>query len=82
MKSRSHFDQVSQFTIPTLTATGFLLTSFKYPEWGILVNLSAQPFYCYSSYKAYKNAGQIGLLVTTILLTIILIYGAINYWVL
>ncbi|MFO0703305.1 MAG: hypothetical protein U0525_01105 [Patescibacteria group bacterium] len=40
----------------------------------------AQPFWVYSSWKAYKEANQIGILVTTILFIIITAGGLINYW--
>lgn len=75
-------DSISQFAIPAFTLTGYLLTSLKYPEWGLFVNLLAQPFWIYSSYKAYKEAQQSGLLITAIFLTIIMAAGVINYWLL
>lgn len=80
MPKRTRMDTVTQFAIPGLMAIGYLLTSMKYPQWGVVVNLAAQPFWFYSSYKAYKEAGQIGQLITTVILTILLAIGVINYW--
>lgn len=81
MPARSRIDALSQYAIPTFTILGYFLTSMKHPEWGILINLLAQPFWLYSSYKAYKDAGQIGLMVTAVLLTITMIIGVVNYWI-
>ena len=80
MTARNRIDAISQIAIPVLTVLGYLLTSMKHPDWGLAVNLSAEPFWFYSSYIAYKEAGQIGMLVTTFILTGVLIYGVINYW--
>lgn len=57
MPKRTRMDTVTQFAIPGLMAIGYLLTSMKYTQWGVIVNLTAQPFWFYSSYKAYKEAG-------------------------
>lgn len=82
MPARTRIDVLSQIAIPVFTLTGYFLTSIKHPEWGLLINLLAQPFWLYSSYKAYKEAKQIGLLITAVLLTIIMIVGVVNYWIL
>lgn len=70
---------VTQVAIPVFTIAGFIITSMKHPEIGLIVNLCAQPFWFYSSRKSYKEAGQYGLLVTTAIITIILIGGIVNY---
>jgi len=80
MPSKTPMDIATQYAIPILTAIGYFLTSAKYPEWGVVVNLSVQPFWLYSSHKAYKEAGQTGQFVTAIILTILLAIGVINYW--
>jgi len=79
MKTKK-FDSFTQIAIPTLTISSQVFIAFKYPQWGLIVNLCAQPFWLYSSWKAYKGAGQIGLLITTIIMTIVLAFGVINYW--
>ena len=76
------FDRVSQFAIPILTLGGQLIISMKLPQWGLIAALLAQPFWLYSSWKSYKQAGQIGILVNTVVFTFITIYGLVNYWIL
>jgi hypothetical protein len=75
------FNIFTQFAIPILVILSMTLVSFKLPQWGLIVNLAVQPFYLYSTWKSYKKAGQIGLLVTTIIMTIVLSFGIINYWI-
>jgi len=55
--------------------------ALKLPQWGLVINMLAQPFWIYSAWKSYKQAGQTGLLVTTLIVTIIIGLGIINYWV-
>jgi hypothetical protein len=47
---------------------------------GLIFNLIAQIFWLYSSYKAWENANQIGMFITTIIMTLIILGGVINYW--
>ena len=82
MKKDQLANNVSQFAIPSLTIGAQIATSLKFPQYGLILNLLAQPFWLYSSWKAYKNAGQSGILVTTIIFTIITMMGIINYWLL
>ena len=63
------------------TMLGFLLTAMKFPQYGLLSNLFAQIFWLYSSYKAWKEANQIGIFINTILILLILMYGVANYWI-
>ena len=74
------FNIIAQFALPGLTIGAQVATSLKYPQFGLIINLLAQPFWLYSSWKAYKQAGQVGILVTTIIFTIITTMGIINYW--
>lgn len=76
----SKFNTAVQFLIPILTVISQLGVALKFPDWGMLVGLLAQPFWFYSAWQAYKKAGQVGLLITTCLITLILIGGLINYW--
>lgn len=80
MRKHERFDQVSQVAIPLLTVGGYLLTSLKYPEWGLVISLFAQPFWLYSSYKAYRTAGQSGLLMNSVIMTFVIAFGILNYW--
>ncbi len=64
------------------TMLGFLLTSFKLPQYGLLSNLVSEIFWLYSAHKAWKQANQVGIFITTIFITLIIIWGVINYWVL
>ena len=80
MKEKISIDSISQFAIPVLTVGGYCLTSLKYPQWGLIVSLLAQPFWIYSSHRAYKEAKQGGLLINSIIMTMVIIFGIINYW--
>lgn len=79
-KKNTLFDTATQILLPTLTIVGFLFTSAKSPEIGLAFNLSAQVFWLYSGYKAWKEAKQIGIFITSVIITIILLYGLANYW--
>src|SRR5262249_20631569 len=62
------------------TGLGFLLTSLKLPHYGVIANLVGQVFWLYSSYRAWREADQIGIFISTICITLILAYGVTNYW--
>ena len=79
-KDNNLFNTVTQIAIPVLTVGTQIAIALKYPRWGLVVNLIAQPFLLYSAWKAYKKAGQIGLLITTVLVTVVIILGIINYF--
>lgn len=80
MKKQKLFNILTQFLLPCLTLSGQIATSLKHPEFGLILNLFAQPFWIYSSWKAFKDAGQIGMFITTIIFTIITTFGIVNYW--
>lgn len=82
MKIEKAIDFSAQFLIPSLTILTQIIIALKHPEWGLIVNLMAQPFWIYSGWKAYKEAGQIGLFITTIIITFVIILGIANYWIL
>ncbi len=69
-----------QVCLIVFTVIGFSLTSLKLPEYGVVANLVAQVFWLYSSYRAWREAGQIGMFICSILVTFILLYGVENYW--
>lgn len=76
------FNTIVQIFLTVFTVLGFLLTSFKYPQYGLIAALISQAFWLNSSYKAWREADQIGIFITTIFITITIIFGIINYWVL
>ena len=76
------FNGIMQVGLVGFTLGGFLLTSLKMPEYGLILNLVAQIFWMYSAYRAWREANQIGIFVNTICITMIVMYGVINYWVL
>lgn len=80
--SRRLIDGITNVCLPLFTTLGFLLTALKLPQWGLAANLFAQIFWFYSAYRAWKEANQIGILVTTAVITLILIGGLANYWLL
>ena len=81
-KSISLFDKATQVLLPVMTVGGLLLISLKLPAYGLTVTLMSQVFWFYAAWKAWKEAGQIGIFITTIAMTIVTIIGVINYWVL
>jgi hypothetical protein len=82
MKKHLTINNVAQIGLVLFTLLGFLLTSLKLPQYGLIFNLISQIFWLYSSYKAWKKADQIGVFITTILITITVLIGIINYWIL
>lgn len=80
MNAKKAFNSLTQLAIPTLTIGAQLVTASKNPQYGLIINLAAQPFWFYSSWKAYREAGQSGILITTTIFTIVTIAGIINYW--
>jgi hypothetical protein len=71
---------VMQVGLVVCTGLGFLLTSLKLPHYGVIANLIGQVFWLYSSYRAWREADQIGIFISTVVITLILIYGVANYW--
>lgn len=82
MKKYLTLNNLAQIGLVIFTMLGFLLTSLKLPAYGLVFNLIAQIFWVYSSYKAWKNANQIGMFINTIIITLIVFWGIINYWIL
>ena len=76
----SFFNAFMQVGLVGFTMLGFLLTSLKLPQWGLVANLISEIFWFYSSYRAWKEADQFGLLITTTFVTLILLFGVANYW--
>jgi len=82
MRNEKMLNTLTQVAIPVLTIGSQVAIAMKFPQWGLLVVLLSQPFWLYSSWKAYKNAGQIGIFVNTVVFTIVTIFGIVNYWIL
>ncbi len=80
-KQNSFFNSFTQVALPVFTIGTQIAFALKVPQWGLIVNLIAQPFWFYSGWVAYKKAGQSGILITTIVVTVIIIFGIVNYWV-
>ena len=80
LKVNNSFNTFIQFSLVFFTVVGYLLVSMKLPAYGLIAALVSQIFWLYSSYKAWKNANQIGIFVNTIIITLTVIYGIINYW--
>lgn len=77
---KSYFNLATQFLLPAFTVLGFALTALKMPEYGLIASLISEVFWLYSGWKAWKEAGQIGIFITTLIITIIVSYGIVNYW--
>jgi hypothetical protein len=82
MENKKFFNILAQFAIPSLTIGAQIALAFKFPQWALLISLASQPFWLYSSWKSYKQAGQIGILLTTIIFIIVTLAGLANYWLL
>jgi len=74
------FNVLMQIGLVRFTMLGFLLTGLKMPEYGLIANLISEIFWLYSSYRAWKEANQIGIFITTILVSLVILAGIINYW--
>lgn len=79
-KSHSSLDTMSQFAIPTFTLGAQLALSMKYPEWALILNMIAQPFWIYSSWTSYRKAGQVGMFINSVAFALITAAGIVNYW--
>lgn len=77
---RISFNTVAQICLTTFTVLGFVLTSLKLPQYGLIAALISQVFWLYCSYKAWREANQLGIFVTTVFIVITVICGVINYW--
>ncbi|MEI8130562.1 MAG: hypothetical protein WCG55_03605 [bacterium] len=80
MKERITFNTVAQICLVLFTSLGFLLTALKLPAYGLVSNLLAQVFWIYSTYRSWKQANQVGAFINTIITTVIIVAGVINYW--
>lgn len=65
-----NLNTVMQIGLVAFTALGFLFTSMKLPHYGVAANLVGQIFWLYSSYRAWREADQIGIFILTIGITL------------
>lgn len=79
-KNQTLFDKITQIILPILTIGGYWLTANKMPKQGFIISTISQFFWMYTSFQAYKKAGQIGILITTIVMTAVNIFGIYNWW--
>lgn len=77
---KNYFNMFIQTGLVVFTIGGYLLTSFKLPQYGLILGLVSQVFWFYSSYKAWKESNQIGIFITTIFMIAVILFGIINYW--
>lgn len=80
MKKRKIGNTLVQILIPVLTIGAQLATAMKYPQYGLIINLCAQPFWIYSGWRAWHEAEQIAVFINSVIFTIITLFGIINYW--
>ena len=80
MKKYLTTNTLMQVGLVFFTCLGFLLTALKLPQYGLISNLIGEIFWVYSTYHAWKKANQIGMFINTIVITMVLIGGIINYW--
>ncbi len=80
MKKHLTFNNVAQVCLVFFTSLGFLLTSLKLPQYGLISNLVGEIFWIYSTYRAWKEANQVGMFINTLIITMILVVGIVNYW--
>ncbi len=76
------WNNIAQVGLVGFTAGGYFLVSIKLPEWGLLAALASQVFWFYASWRAWKEAQQIGVMITTVIICSIVVYGVLNYWIL
>ncbi len=77
---KEYLQKFTQVLLPLLTLIAQFLTASGMPKYGLIFNMLSQPFWLYSSWRAYKDAKQSGILITTIFYIVITTWGIINYW--
>jgi hypothetical protein len=80
MKKYLTLNALFQTGLVLFSVLGFMFTALKLPQYGLIFALISEIFWLYSSYKAWKEADQIGIFINTIIITLIVIFGVINYW--
>jgi hypothetical protein len=71
---------LTQILVPTMTIGAQLVLALGFPKYSLLINIISQPFWLYSAYRAHKEAGQTGLLITGLIFTFITVFGLYRFW--
>ena len=79
-KKPQELNAVMQIGVVVFTILGFLLTALKLPQYGLISALVSEVFWLYSAYRAWREADQIGIFLTTVVVTVIIFWGVVNYW--
>ncbi len=79
-KNQIWFDKLTQIMLPVLTISGQFMLASKMPREGFIVINMSTFFWMYTAYQSFKKAGQVGILITTIIMAIINLYGFISWW--
>lgn len=83
MQKHNHiFNRVIQILLPFVAISGWLATSLKHPEYGLIFAFFAQLLWLHVTYRGWKHAQQVGGFVTTIFEIVIIAFGIVNYWLL
>lgn len=75
------FHRFTQYAMPGFTIIAAIFTSFKHPEYGQAIGLVSQTFWGYTGWRAWKDRNEKGILINTIIISSILSFGTINYWI-
>jgi hypothetical protein len=78
----STFNRIIQILLPFVAILGWLATSLKHPEYGLIFAFFAQLLWLHVTYRGWKQAQQVGGFVTTLFEIAIISFGIINYWLL
>ncbi len=76
------FNKTIQVLLPLCAILGWLLTSLKHPEFGLIAAFTAQLLWLHVTYQGWKKANQPGGFFTTLLEISIISFGIMNYWLL
>lgn len=75
-------NKLVQIFLPLTALTGWMFTSLKYPEYGLIFAFFAQILWLHVTFRGWREANQVGGFVTTIFEVLIISFGIFNYWLL
>ena len=79
-RALKYWNWTVQVCLPLFTLGSFVLVSLKQPQYSVIAGLISEVFWAYAAYRAWKEAGQWGIALTTVIATFIFAYGVLNYW--
>jgi hypothetical protein len=82
MQKPAGFRRFVQYAMPGFTVCASLCTSFRHPDYGQLIGLVAQIFWGYTGWVAWRERGEKGILINTLIIGGVLCVGVTNYWIL